>query len=112
MKLEEKKLLDSLENVTTAIDFAISDKTGVPLPLSSKLFESAFYVENKDGYSVFHMFTEEWGLGNHLYQEVMTFLAEQDDALYAYVELDRATLKMVKLGNVDAFSLPLLDMVN
>ena len=110
MNLEDTNLLDSLEDVTTAIDFAISDEIRLPLSLSSKLFESAFYVENKEGYSVFHMFSEKWGLSNQLYQEIMTFLAYQDEALYAYVELDRTTLKMVKLGNIDAFSLTLLEM--
>ena len=110
MNLEEKQMIETFGQVTTAVDIAISDEIGLPLPLSAKLFESALYTEKKESYSVFHMLPENWGLGDTLYQELMEFLANQDERQYAYAQLDRETLKLTKFGNTEAYELSILKM--
>lgn len=56
------------------------------------------------------MLSENWGLRDTLYQELMEFLASQDECLYAYAQLDRETLKLTKFGNIEAYELSILKM--
>jgi hypothetical protein len=109
--IDTSKLDVTFDGITTAVDIAISHQIGMPLPLSSKLFASAFYSEKKESHSVIHLLVQDWGIGNELYQELMEYLVYQDEKFYAYAELDRETTKLTKLGNVEAYPLPIIEMV-
>jgi len=108
--MNDQDLQAKFKNVSCTVDIAISHEISMPLPLAAKLFTNASCSVKLDDYSFFNLFPHNWGLGNDVYQDLMEFFAYQDEVNYAYAELDRTTLKLVQLGNVEKFKLPLLDM--
>lgn len=100
-----------VNTLETVIELAISNETEIPLGLTLKLLKESSHIEMTEQYHVVNIMTNNWNLGNHLYRDLMDYLASINEDLYCYAHVNKETDDRAVYGGATHYLSLLTDLI-
>lgn len=97
-------MFNNSENMTHVFELTISKKMLIPMNLIAKLMSQASLNSEKENHFSIQTMTNDWGIKNPIYQDLMEFLATSDKDEFSYFQLGKNRSQPVMIGNLQKFN--------